>query len=183
MQLIPRLVYWADMGVYNVTGDCADLTGLPDILFNLSGDVYSVPASQWVTEVRRHLANLVGCRRGRFAQARAVSLRPSVVAAPAAAAGRAAGSSRARPCARLEGCLQISDNIDPSPDACISSIQPGGADNAVILGTTFMRQVYSSFTVADDMQSATIGLAQSASSTAGVTTNATNAFLSQAPSS
>ena len=52
MQLIPRLAYWADMDVYNVTGSCSDLSGLPNITFMLGTDSYTLPPSAWVTEVR-----------------------------------------------------------------------------------------------------------------------------------
>ena len=51
MQLIPRLAYWADMDVYNVTGSCSDLSGLPNITFMLGTDSYTLPPSAWVTEV------------------------------------------------------------------------------------------------------------------------------------
>lgn len=52
VQLIPRLAYWSDMDVWNVTGSCSDLSDLPDITFVLGADSYTLPPSAWVTEVR-----------------------------------------------------------------------------------------------------------------------------------
>lgn len=52
LQQIPRLEYWAEMDVWNLTGNCSDLSDLPSVDFIIGSDTYSVPPSQWVTEVR-----------------------------------------------------------------------------------------------------------------------------------
>ena len=56
MQQIPRLAYWAEQDVYNVTGNCQDLSDLPNISFLIGSETYSIPPSQWVSEVRPLLA-------------------------------------------------------------------------------------------------------------------------------
>ena len=46
MQLIPRLAYWADMDVYNVTGSCSDLSGLPNIHLRAGHGLIHSPAKR-----------------------------------------------------------------------------------------------------------------------------------------
>lgn len=52
VQLIPRLEF--SDGVYMVTGNCSDLSDLPEITFVIGGDPYSLPPSAWVLGVRGH---------------------------------------------------------------------------------------------------------------------------------
>lgn len=72
--------------------------------------------------------------------------------------------------------LQISDNIDTTPDFCISSIQPGGSPSMAVLGTSFLRTFYSSFNLtvtSDGITGATVSLAPGIT---GPPTAATTAF-------
>ncbi len=48
---MPGISYWADADVYNVTGGCGAVAGLPDIKLTLDGMVYSLKPEHYIIQV------------------------------------------------------------------------------------------------------------------------------------
>lgn len=50
-QAIGGVKYWAETGLYNVTGGCSKISSLPTIIFTLDGTDYPLDPEDYVLQV------------------------------------------------------------------------------------------------------------------------------------
>lgn len=50
-QAVPGISYWPDADVYNVSGGCRAVAGLPDVTFTLDGIDYSLGPETYIIQV------------------------------------------------------------------------------------------------------------------------------------
>lgn len=136
MQAVPGLSYWADADVYNVTGGCGAVASLPDIVIKLDGADYTLSPQQYIAKVP--------------ACPMCYNLPHDF---PLYCIIKAEDTNACHVC-----CLQLPES---SPEFCISAVVGGGVPPYLVLGDSFMRAYYSTFSVNSAGQGGMVGLAAS----------------------